>query len=122
MAKLYSFFESSLAGRMMQAADAGKLWREQPFVLGLAAGRLGEEFPEGEQVLIQGIIDVFFEEDGKIVVADYKTDAVSDPKELIARYQIQLDYYEEALARLTDKKVMQKIIYSFALGQEIVLY
>ncbi len=122
MAKLYTFFESSLAGRMMQAADAGKLWREQPFVLGLAAGRLGEEFPEGEQVLIQGIIDVFFEEDGKIVVADYKTDAVSDPKELIARYQIQLDYYEEALARLTDKKVMQKIIYSFALGQEIVLY
>ncbi len=122
MAKLYTFFESSLAGRMMQAADAGKLWREQPFVLGLAAGRLGEEFPEGEQVLIQGIIDVFFEEDGKIVVADYKTDAVSDPKELIARYQTQLDYYEEALARLTDKKVMQKIIYSFALGQEIVLY
>ena len=55
-------------------------------------------------------------------MADYKTDAVSDPKELIARYQIQLDYYEEALARLTDKKVMQKIIYSFALGQEIVLY
>ncbi|RKI93228.1 helicase-exonuclease AddAB subunit AddA [Parablautia intestinalis] len=122
MAKLYTFFESSLAGRIMQAADAGKLCREQPFVLGLAAGRLGEEFPEGEQVLIQGIIDVFFEEDGKIVVADYKTDAVSDPKELIARYQTQLDYYEEALARLTDKKVMQKIIYSFALGQEIVLY
>ena len=122
MAKLYTFFESSLAGRMMQAAGAGKLWREQPFVLGLAAGRLGEEFPEGEQVLIQGIIDVFFEENGEIVVADYKTDAVSDPKELIARYQIQLDYYEEALARLTDKKVMQKIIYSFALGQEIVLY
>ncbi len=91
-------------------------------MLGLPASRLGEEFPEKEQVLIQGIIDVFFEEDQKIIVADYKTDVVKSEKELISRYQVQLDYYAEALERLTGKKVVEKIIYSFALGKEIMLY
>ena len=72
-------------------------------------------------VLIQGIIDVYFEEDGDIVVADYKTDRVEEGAELIRRYQVQLDYYAEALERLTGKKVKEKIIYSFALLQEIKL-
>lgn len=98
------------------------LYREQPFVLGLPASRLGEEFPEKEQVLIQGIIDVFFEEDGKIIVADYKTDVVKSPEELISRYRVQLDYYGEALTRLTGKEVTEKILYSFALGKEIMVY
>lgn len=120
--KIVTFLKSGLAYRMARAEEAGKLKREQPFVLGISADRLGEQFPEDEQVLIQGIIDVFFEEDGKIVLADYKTDVVKTPDELIGRYQIQLDYYAEALCRLTGKKVVQKIIYSFALGKEIMLY
>ena len=66
-ARMIPFFESSLAGRMCRAESQGKLFREQPFVLGLGADRLGKQFPDSEQVLIQGIIDVFFEEDGKIV-------------------------------------------------------
>ena len=91
-------------------------------MLGLPTSRLGQEFPEKEQVLIQLIIDVFFEEDGKIIVADYKTDVVKSPEELVTRYQVQLDYYGEALARLTGKEVVEKIIYSFALGKEIMVY
>ena len=119
--RLLPFFENSLARRMCRADEKGRLFREQPFVLGLEASRLGEQFPDSEQVLIQGIIDVFFEEDGKIVVADYKTDSVKTPEELIQRYRVQLDYYAEALYRLTGKEVIQKIIYSFALDREIVL-
>ncbi|MDE7008974.1 MAG: PD-(D/E)XK nuclease family protein, partial [Lachnospiraceae bacterium] len=95
-----------------------KLHREQPFVMGLSANRLDPEYPEQEQVLIQGIIDVYFEEDGNIIVADYKTDVVKTQEELIDRYQVQLDYYGEALERLTGKKVTEKVIYSFALGKE----
>lgn len=120
--KVEKFLESSLARRMAEADRKGKLYREQPFVLGLTADRIGSGFPSDEQVLIQGIIDVFFEEDGKIVVADYKTDAVKTEKELVDRYQVQLAYYAEALSRLTGREVAQKIIYSFALGNEIVLY
>lgn len=120
--KLVTFFQSDLAERMCRADTSGKLYREQPFVIGLAANKLDKQFPPSEQVLIQGIIDVYFEEDGKIVVADYKTDAVKTPEELVKRYQVQLDYYGEALTRLTGKEVAQKVIYSFALGREIVLY
>lgn len=120
--KIRTFLKSSLAKRMGRAAQLGRLRREQPFVLGLPASRLGGQFPESEQVLIQGIIDVFFEEDGRIIVADYKTDRVKAPEELITRYQVQLDYYAQALTRLTGKEVIEKIIYSFALGREIVLY
>ena len=120
--KIRTFLKSSLAKRMGRAAQLGRLRREQPFVLGLPASRLGGQFPESEQGLIQGIIDVFFEEDGRIIVADYKTDRVKAPEELITRYQVQLDYYAQALTRLTGKEVTEKIIYSFALGREIVLY
>ena len=119
--KIRTFLKSSLAKRMGRAAQLGRLRREQPFVLGLPASRLDGQFPESEQVLIQGIIDVFFEEDGRIIVADYKTDRVKAPEELITRYQVQLDYYAQALTRLTGKEVTEKIIYSFALGKEVVL-
>ena len=50
---------------------------------------------------------------------DYKTDRVSDEKELAERYRVQLDYYEQALFRLTGKRVKQRLIYSFALEKEI---
>ncbi len=119
--KLMTFLDSSLARRMRQASLSGRLRREQPFVMGIGADRLDQECPASEQVLIQGIIDVFFEENGKIIVADYKTDAVKTPEELVRRYQTQLDYYAEALHKLTGKEVTEKIIYSFALGTEIAL-
>lgn len=119
--KLLQFKKSPLAARMKAAEQNGKLYREQPFVLGLPANRLNAAFPETETVLIQGIIDVFFEEDGGLVIADYKTDRVRSADELRARYQVQLDYYAEALERLTHKKTKQKLLYSFALGEEIVL-
>ena len=121
VSKILTFLNSSLARRMQRADSQGKLWREQPFVMGLPANRLDENCPDTEQVLIQGIIDIFFEEEGKIVVADYKTDAVNTPEELIRRYKVQLDYYQEALEKLTGKEVSEKIIYSFALGKEIVI-
>ncbi len=132
--KLAAFLTSGAAWRMAEAARAGKLYKEQPFVLGLPADRLKPEFPSEETVLIQGIIDVFFEEEDGFVVLDYKTDSVEGPEELVKRYQVQLAYYSEALERIfgyeadadgkrsaAAKPVKEKIIYSFKLGQEITL-
>ena len=119
--KIRAFLQTPLAARMAKAARNNRLHREQPFVLGLSANRLNTDFPEDETVLIQGIIDVYLEEEDGIVLADYKTDLVKDPKELILRYRVQLDYYEEALVRLTGKCVKEKLIYSFGLEQEITL-
>ena len=119
--KLVLFMESGLGQRMCRAAGLGKLKIEQPFVLGISAGRLNKEFPDDEQVLIQGIIDVFFEEDGELVLMDYKTDAVKEASTLIERYELQLDYYKEALEKILGKRVKQKLIYSFALNRTIEL-
>ncbi len=119
--KLLQFFDSDLAGRMARSQRKGKLKKEQPFVLGIPAKRLNESFPEEETVLIQGIIDAFFEEEDGIVLMDYKTDAVKTGEELIKRYHTQMEYYTEALERIVGKKVKQRIIYSFALGKEIVM-
>ena len=116
-----AFLSTDLAKRMAAAEKSGRLYREQPFVLGLSADELNEGFPEEELVLIQGVIDVYFEEDGELVVADYKTDRVEDGKELVEKYRKQLDYYARALQQLTGKKVKEKIIYSFRLHEEIVL-
>lgn len=119
--RLEAFLKSALAARMGRADAAGLLHKEQPFVLGIPASELGEDFPGEETVLIQGIIDVYFEEDGELVVADYKTDAVTQAEELVNRYRVQLDYYARALEQLTRKRVKEKIIYSFALQKEILL-
>ena len=48
-------------------------------------------------MLIQGIIDAYYEKDGKIYLMDYKTDRVNKKEDLIQRYQTQLDYYKEVL-------------------------
>ena len=119
--RLEAFLKSALAARMGRADATGLLHKEQPFVLGIPASELGEDFPGEETVLIQGIIDVYFEEDGELVVADYKTDAVTQAEELVNRYRVQLDYYARALEQLTRKRVKEKIIYSFALQKEILL-
>lgn len=116
-----SFLSTNLACRMAAAEKKNCLYREQPFVLGIPAKELNEKFPSGELTLIQGIIDVYFEEDGEIVVVDYKTDKAGSGKELAEKYRIQLDYYARALQQLTGKKVKEKIIYSFGLQEEIVI-
>lgn len=119
--KITAFLKSSAARRMGEAARAGRLHKEQPFVLGLPADRLNSDFPKEETVLVQGIIDVFFEEDGRYVLLDYKTDAVKTAEELVARYRVQLDYYAEALEQFSKYCDTEKIIYSFKLGEEIPL-
>ena len=119
--KVLSFLQSNLAKRMMCAACEGKLYKEQPFVYGIKANRLNKEFPDTETVLIQGIIDVYFEEDDGIVLLDYKTDVISSGEALVKRYKTQLDYYGEVLEQLLAKPVKDVVIYSFYLEQEIKL-
>ena len=113
--KIENFLQSPLAWRMWLAQRRGGLYREQPFVLGIDARRLKSDFPETETVLIQGIIDVFFEEEDGIVLLDYKTDAIFSMKELWNRYETQLDYYQEAVQKLSGKPVKERILYSFHL-------
>ena len=111
-ALIEGFVKSSVALRMARADKDGVLFREKPFVM----QHLG--------VLVQGIVDVFWMEDGDIVLLDYKTDRVSEASELVLRYQTQLALYADALTRIfSDEKQQTKakesLIYAFAL-QEVV--
>lgn len=122
LTKLLRFYESPAAERMRAAAKKNLLYREQPFVFSLPADELfGKD--SREPILIQGIIDVFFEEEDGLVLLDYKTDYVPDEPEetLKRRYTKQLALYQRALEEITGKRVKQKLLYSFYLGKEIVV-
>ena len=117
---IVDFFASSLGKRMVQADQREELRKEKAFVLGIPAGEIWD-CDSRELVLVQGIVDAFFYEDGDIILMDYKTDSVEKPQQLIQRYQAQLDLYARALEEATGKKVREKIIYSFHLKKEIIL-
>lgn len=117
------FIKSPLGKRMQTAALAGKLYREQPFVISVGASALNEKWPDNERVLVQGIIDAYFLEGEEIVLVDYKTDRVRKGEEgkLVERYRVQLEDYAGALERMLGKKVREKYIYSFAVHEAILV-
>lgn len=112
--KLLHFFQSPVALRMAEADKRGDLFREKPFVM------------DYEGVLVQGIIDVFWLEEDKIILLDYKTDRVQTADELVQRYKTQLDLYARALSnifsvgKITEMRT-ENLIYSFYFGQVIQL-
>ena len=123
-----SFLSSEIGKRMKRAQEQGLLYREKPFVMGLTGKELAafgfakENGESSDLTLVQGIIDVFWIEDGKIVLMDYKTDRVSSEKELRDRYQAQLALYAGALNRVFFKQgltVKERLIYSFRLEKLI---
>ena len=68
-----------------------------------------------DEIIVQGTIDAYFEEDGEIVLVDYKTDKVNcgNSKQIAQRYSVQLECYSKALEQITGKRVKQKLIYLF---------
>lgn len=120
----YCFAKSSLAGRMKEAYQRGQLYREQPFVIAMPANQIREEYKTEEEILVQGIIDAYFEEEGGLVLVDYKTDKVQkgQEKELVEKYIGQMQYYKKALEMITDKEVKEIYIYSSGLGKALSVY
>ena len=82
--------------------------------MGKPASEILEGSASEEMILIQGIIDVFFEEPDGIVLLDYKTDRVKSSRELAGRYHAQLELYQEAI-----EKVKERLLYSFCLGEVV---
>ena len=118
---IYLFCQTELCKRMLSAKEVGNFMAEQPFVIAKPACEVSSEYTDEKEVLVQGIMDVCFEETDGLVLLDYKTDYVKSAQELVKRYEKQLLVYAEALEQLTGKKVKQRLIYSFCLGEEIVV-
>ena len=115
------FVRSAVGKRMKEAFVLGTLHREQQFVMSIDASERNLAWNQGEQILVQGIIDAFWEEADGLVLVDYKTDHVKEGQELIDRYQRQMHYYSQALERAYGKKVKECYLYSFALGKAVAV-
>lgn len=121
--KILKFCKSDVAARMIDAGRRNRLFLEQPFVMGVPASMVYRETDSEETIIVQGIIDVFFEEDDGMVLLDYKTDRVEfgDEQVLVNRYKAQMDNYKMAIEKGMGKKVKEIILYSFSLGSSITL-
>ncbi|MBQ7874629.1 MAG: helicase-exonuclease AddAB subunit AddA [Oscillospiraceae bacterium] len=115
--KVKAFFESDLYRRI---ENSPRVWRELRFLRGLSAAELGYEGASDEdKITVQGVADCVFEENGKLIVVDYKTDFVEDIEELRERYAAQLNMYKKLLSESLGKEVVSAIIWSFRFGKEL---
>ena len=126
--QLAAFLSTDLAHRMQEADRNGELYREQAFVAGdtpeFFFGDLTDDtdgVSSEDQIIIQGIIDAFFVENGKIVLLDYKTDKVRTEGELLQKYKKQLQLYQIAVERGMNLPVSEMYLYSFALGKQVAV-
>ncbi len=118
-AAIKRFFESELYTRISKSLN---LRREMRFLSEIPASRLDESL-EGDvkntPVIVQGAVDLCFEEEDGIVVLDFKTDRVDDIEKLRETYSEQLNIYATACEKIMGKPVKEKIIYSFNLSEYI---
>ncbi len=119
---LENVLRSDLWQRMRTAAERGRLKREQPFILGqpLISGDVTE------QRMLQGVIDVFFEENGELVLVDYKTDRLGGDdgefkRVLRERYAGQMEVYKRALESSTGLPVREIWLYGISRDMTVLM-
>lgn len=118
------FFKDDIGQRLLKAKT---VYREKSFMLSMKTTDIypkdEKDIPKDHKTLVQGVIDLMFVEDDKIVLVDYKTDYVEDGSEekKAKEYQVQLDTYAYAIEKLMGIKVKEKIIYLLHNGTTINL-
>ena len=120
MAAVERFLRSPLAAEMRVAP---RLWREYRFSLLVDGGDYLGGDARGEELLLQGVVDCFFEAEDGLVVVDFKTDRVE--REVQARrteaYRPQVLAYSDALEKIFQKKVCRRVLYYFHTGDTVEL-
>ena len=91
--------------------------------MGLPLEEMETELESGELAVIQGIMDLYFVEDGELVLVDYKTDRVKRGQEsvLTEHYKSQMETYQKALEQMTGQRVKEVYLSSFTLNKNILL-
>jgi ATP-dependent helicase/nuclease subunit A len=115
-----SFFQTPVGKRVLHAK---KVMREVPFSLGLPANEAYPDWKgESETILIQGVIDLLFEDEHGIVLLDFKTDTISGKYPngieqaepiLKERYRVQLELYRKAIEHIWRKPLSEIYLYFF---------
>lgn len=117
------FIDSNLLKAILRSK---KVYREFRFNVMLPATGLSEdERVANEKVLVQGVIDsVFEDENGNLVLVDYKTDSVTEQnyiEVLTRKHKTQLSYYKKAIELMFERPVSATYIYSVPLGKVVEL-
>lgn len=109
--KIFAFFDSELGKRMLNSKS---MMREFKFSV-LAPADMFYQNGGKDELMLQGVVDCCFEEDGELVLIDFKTDNVFGSQISVRAegYKTQMDLYAYALARITGKNIKQKILYFF---------
>jgi ATP-dependent helicase/nuclease subunit A len=92
-----------------RARRAQQLWRELPLW-----------FPDGAH-LVEGKVDLVFEEDGQLVVVDYKSDTITDAQALeqAAHHAPQLQLYGRGLTQAIGMPVRERLVVFTALAHSV---
>lgn len=118
------FLDSDLCGRIIRS---GNVMREKKFLVKIADLCIDKQILDNSGLMVynetegmlQGVADLIFEENGSLVLADYKTDRYVTPEELKERYSMQLYLYAKALSLIFNKPVTEACLYSFDLGTAV---
>ena len=114
--KILALFSSELGNRILHADS---LRREFKFSI-LADAAAYDPAAVGEQVMLQGVVDCFWQEPDGIVILDFKTDYIhGDLQQKASRYAPQLRAYAQALSRIYQCPVKKTVLYFFSAGREV---
>ncbi len=122
-AVIAAFCRTPLYRRLCKAE---RVWREVPFTYGIPA----EEAYAGldgaaadDTVIIQGVVDCLFAEQGRLVLIDYKTDALKGKgaEDAAEKHRFQVEKYAESVERILGKPVKEAYVYFFEGGHAVSL-
>lgn len=123
--EIAAFFRSDL-GRRLQQADT--VQREALFTMRLPATEVeptiaSEPGADDEGVVVQGMADCLFKEDGEWILIDYKSDRLVGElaPSRAERYRIPMQLYARAVEAAMDEPVKEAHLYFFAVGEVVAV-
>ena len=118
-ATVKNFLDSKLGQRILSSS---KIIKEKRFTVNSYAGEIFPGTPDQfneEKIILQGSVDLIFEENNSYVIVDYKTNYIKNICDLKKIYAAQLNLYKNAIEKCTEKNVSECLIYSFHLNEYI---
>ena len=118
---VHPFLQLVNSGLGDRLRSAETVFRETPFILAVLANRVYNT-ESCEKIVVHGIIDCHFVENGKIVLVDFKNDRIQknmEPGQWAKTHELQLSIYREALMKSTGMECGEVLLYSFHLGKSI---
>ena len=111
--------------------NAKKVYKEQQFVLLMDAQEVMSSFQAEdykEEIMVQGVIDCFFEEADGYVLVDYKTDYVPQGnsrgqaiEQIKKNYAKQIEIYARAIEDITEQRVKERYLYLYSADEWVAL-